>query len=232
MTKYLITGGAGFIGSNLARFLLDKGHDVVVLDNFATGKRENLQEILGQITLIEGDIRDRAAVDRAMGDATSATTRCAAVFHQGALGSVPRSVNDPVTSHDVNVNGTVTVLEAAKSAGLQVIYTPLCGAGNKPVREILGRIGVNVTVVPEQEAPDGNFPGCPKPNPEIREAFNAALEMAQSLMKKGQTPDLLLATDPDCDRVGIAVLENEKYTLNYNYNVACLCDSMQQKFSF
>jgi phosphoglucomutase len=88
-----------------------------------------------------------------------------------------------------------------KSAGLKVIYTPLNGTGNKPVRKILDRIGVNeVYVVPEQENPDGNFPTCPFPNPEIKQAFECALKMAEDIK-----PDLLLATDPDCDRVGIAV---------------------------
>jgi len=114
MAKYLITGGAGFIGCNLARYILDKGHDVVVLDNFATGKRENLTEIAEKIELIEGDIRDRDTVDRAVDG-------CAAIFHQAALGSVPRSMEDPVTSHDVNVNGTVTVLESARAAGIKRI---------------------------------------------------------------------------------------------------------------
>ena len=116
MAKYLVTGGAGFIGCNLTRFLLGKGHDVVVLDNFATGKRENLAEILDRIELIEGDIRDRDTVDKAVAG-------CAAIFHEAALGSVPRSVEDPVTSHDVNVNGTITVLEAARAAGvMRVIF--------------------------------------------------------------------------------------------------------------
>lgn len=111
---YLITGGGGFIGSNLARFVLDKGHNVVVLDNFSTGKRENLAEILDRITLIEGDIRDRDILRRAMDG-------CTAVFHEAALGSVPRSVEDPVTSHDVNVNGTVNVLETARELGVRRI---------------------------------------------------------------------------------------------------------------
>jgi len=112
--KYLVTGGAGFIGSNLARFILDQGHEVVILDNFSTGKRENLDEIQGRITLIEGDIRDRSTVDKAIAG-------CKAIFHQGALGSVPRSVDDPQTSHDVNVNGTITVLESARSLGVKRI---------------------------------------------------------------------------------------------------------------
>lgn len=96
-----------------------------------------------------------------------------------------------------------------KDAGLKVIYTPLCGTGNKPVRAILKRIGIeNVVVVPEQELPDGNFPTCPYPNPEIREAFACALKLAEK-----EQPDLLLATDPDCDRVGIAVKAPDGYRL-------------------
>lgn len=112
MAKYLITGGAGFIGSNLTRYLLAREHEVVVLDDFSTGKRENLEGIDGPFTLIEGDIRDRATVDKAVAG-------CAAIFHEGALGSVPRSMEDPRTSHDVNVNGTLTVLEAARGAGIK-----------------------------------------------------------------------------------------------------------------
>jgi phosphoglucomutase len=97
-----------------------------------------------------------------------------------------------------------------EKADLNVIYTPLNGTGNKPVRKILDRIGVKkVTVVPQQENPDGNFPTCPFPNPEIRQAFECALELAKSVK-----PDLLLATDPDCDRVGIAVNDgNGEYQL-------------------
>lgn len=86
-------------------------------------------------------------------------------------------------------------------SGLKVVYTPLNGTGNKPVRRILKKIGIKeVTVVPEQENPDGNFPTCPFPNPEIKEALAKGLELCKTVK-----PDLLLATDPDCDRVGIAV---------------------------
>ena len=86
-------------------------------------------------------------------------------------------------------------------SGLKVVYTPLNGTGNKPVRAILKKIGIKeVTVVPEQENPDGNFPTCPFPNPEIKEALAKGLELCKTVK-----PDLLLATDPDCDRVGIAV---------------------------
>ncbi len=90
-----------------------------------------------------------------------------------------------------------------------VIYTPLHGAGNKPVRRILKETGIkNVTVVPEQELPNGNFPTAPYPNPEIRQAFECALKIAET-----NKADILLATDPDSDRVGIAVLTNGEYEL-------------------
>ena len=99
--------------------------------------------------------------------------------------------------------------DAAKGSDLSVIYTPLNGTGNKHVREILKEIGIaDVTVVPEQELPDGNFPTCPYPNPEIRQAFERAIALTET-----KTADLLLATDPDCDRVGIAVLDDGEYKL-------------------
>jgi len=127
LMKYLITGGAGFIGCNLARFILDKGHDVVVLDNFSTGKRENLKDILDKITLIEGDIRHRETLDRAVRDVS-------AIFHQAALASVPASVADPVTAHDVNVNGTINILESARIAGIKRLVFAASSAsyGNDP----------------------------------------------------------------------------------------------------
>ncbi|MCL2697327.1 MAG: phospho-sugar mutase [Oscillospiraceae bacterium] len=91
--------------------------------------------------------------------------------------------------------------ESSLEAGLKVVFTPLNGAGNKPVRRILSDIGItNITVVPEQEHPDGNFPTCPYPNPEFKEALELGLKLCKEVK-----PDLLLATDPDCDRVGIAV---------------------------
>lgn len=95
------------------------------------------------------------------------------------------------------------------SSGLKVVYTPLNGTGNKPVREILKRLGItDVTVVKEQENPDGNFTTCPYPNPEIREALEVGLKYCNEVK-----PDLLLATDPDCDRVGIAVPDGDGYAL-------------------
>ena len=111
---------------------------------------------------------------------------------------IPQSVIDSYLD-EVSKQGIHTDL--VKSSGLKVVYTPLNGTGNKPVRAILKKIGVeDVTVVPEQEYPDRNFPTCPFPNPEIKEALAKGLELCNVVK-----PDLLLATDPDCDRVGIAV---------------------------
>ncbi len=103
-------------------------------------------------------------------------------------------------------------------SGLKVVYTPLNGTGNKPVREILKRIGISdVTVVKEQENPDGNFTTCPYPNPEIREALELGLRYCNEVK-----PDLLLATDPDCDRVGIAVPDGDDYALFTGNEVGAL----------
>lgn len=103
-------------------------------------------------------------------------------------------------------------------SGLKIVYTPLNGTGNKPVREILSRIGIkDVTVVKEQELPDGNFPTCPYPNPEIREALNLGLQYCDQVK-----PDLLLATDPDADRVGIAVPDGDDYALFSGNEVGAL----------
>lgn len=103
-------------------------------------------------------------------------------------------------------------------SGLKIVYTPLNGTGNKPVREILNRIGIkDVTVVKEQENPDGNFTTCPYPNPEIREALELGLKYCNEVK-----PDLLLATDPDCDRVGIAVPDGDDYALFTGNEVGAL----------
>ncbi|MBO5726315.1 MAG: phospho-sugar mutase, partial [Clostridia bacterium] len=103
-------------------------------------------------------------------------------------------------------------------SSLKVIYTPLHGTGNKPVRAILDRIGIkNVTIVKEQELPDGNFPTAPYPNPEIKQPFELALAAAKS-----NDADLLLATDPDADRVGIAVKNGDEYTLISGNDVGAL----------
>ncbi len=109
-------------------------------------------------------------------------------------------------------------LEECKNSGLKLIYTPLNGTGNKPVRRVLSDIGIkDVRIVKEQENPDGNFPTCPYPNPEIRQVFECGLMMA-----KEEPCDLLLATDPDCDRVGIAVKAGDDYKLMTGNEVGVL----------
>lgn len=108
--------------------------------------------------------------------------------------------------------------DICKKSNLKIVYTPLCGAGNKPVRAILERIGIkSVDIVKEQEQPNGNFPGAPYPNPEIREAFTLALNLAKEVK-----PDLLLATDPDADRVGIAVNNGFDFVLMTGNQVGAL----------
>lgn len=112
--KILITGGAGFIGSNLCEFFLSKDYEVTCLDNFATGHKKNIQPFLAHsnFTLIEGDIRDLNICQRACKDADF-------VLHQAALGSVPRSINDPITSNDVNVSGFLNMLVAARDNNIK-----------------------------------------------------------------------------------------------------------------
>lgn len=117
-SRILVTGGAGFIGSNLVETLLAQDNEVVCLDNFATGKRENIAPFLESenFTLIEGDIRDPAACAKACDGIDY-------VLHQAALGSVPRSIHDPVTTDQVNCNGFVTMLVAARDAKVKrVVY--------------------------------------------------------------------------------------------------------------
>ena len=112
MSRVVVTGGAGFIGSNLAHALLERGDSVVALDNFLTGRRQNLAGIAGHIDIVEGDIRDRSTLDKAFAGADF-------VLHQAALPSVARSVEDPEASHDVNINGTLQVLQAARRHGVK-----------------------------------------------------------------------------------------------------------------
>ena len=108
--------------------------------------------------------------------------------------------------------------EVIESSDVSIIYTPLNGTGNIPVRTVLSRAGFkNIRIVKEQEMPDGTFPTCPYPNPEIRQVFDLALEMA-----KEEKADLLLATDPDCDRVGIAVPHGGDYVLLSGNDVGVL----------
>jgi UDP-glucose 4-epimerase len=107
--NYLVTGGAGFIGSHIVERLVRDGNNVRVLDDFSAGKEENLTPMMDKIELVRGDIRDMEAVKDAVKDVEI-------VFHEAALGSVPRSVADPQTTHDVNITGTLNVLLAARDA--------------------------------------------------------------------------------------------------------------------
>ncbi len=109
---YLVTGGAGFIGSHLVTRLIEQGRQVRVFDNFSTGKREYLDAVQDQIALVQGDLRDQDAVRQAMDGVRI-------VFHEATISSVQQSIADPHTSFDVNLMGTLNVLEAARDAGCQ-----------------------------------------------------------------------------------------------------------------
>ena len=116
LSSYLVTGGAGFVGSYLVRFLLERGERVRVLDDFSTGKRENLDEVSGSIEIIEGNVCNQADVSEAIDGVDF-------VLHEAAIASVPRSVEAPLESHEANATGTLVVLEAARAAAIQrVVY--------------------------------------------------------------------------------------------------------------
>jgi UDP-N-acetylglucosamine/UDP-N-acetyl-alpha-D-glucosaminouronate 4-epimerase len=126
-TACLVTGGAGFIGSSLARALVARGDRVRVLDDLSSGRRENLAEISKEVELIEADIRDESALAGALDGVEL-------VFHEAAVPSVPRSLADPVRSHDANATGTLTLLQAAKRAGVRrLVYAASSSAyGDTP----------------------------------------------------------------------------------------------------
>src|SRR6266704_3275167 len=116
MALYLVTGAAGFIGSALVRALLDRGESVRGLDNFSTGRRENISEVLGKMEFFESDLLDPAALSRACQGVTY-------VLHQAAIPSVPRSVTEPLQTDRANVEGTLRLLIAARDAGVRrVVY--------------------------------------------------------------------------------------------------------------
>jgi len=126
--RFLVTGGAGFIGSNIVKKLVEKGYSVKVLDNFATGQRSNLEPFLKDIELIEGDIRDFWTVAKA-------TKGIDYILHQAALPSVPRSIDNPLTTTEVNINGTLNLLEAARFNEVQrIVYASSSSVyGDSPV---------------------------------------------------------------------------------------------------
>ncbi len=139
-------------------------------------------------------------------------------FDKALESGIIEYIGDDIVKEYLDCVEAQRVEKNADLSNLKVIYTPLNGAGNKPVREILKRIGItDVTVVPEQEYPDGNFPTAPYPNPEIRQAFQCALKLAET-----NKADILLATDPDSDRVGIAVLIDGEYKLFTGNDVGVL----------
>jgi UDP-glucose 4-epimerase len=125
--RALVTGGAGFIGSNLVKALVEDGSEVVVLDNFSTGQRRNLTDVAGDIRIVEGDLRSYERVH-------AASSGCDVVFHQGALPSVPRSIQDPLTTNAVNVEGTLNVLVAARDEGVRRVVCASSSSvyGNAP----------------------------------------------------------------------------------------------------
>jgi nucleoside-diphosphate-sugar epimerase len=129
MAKILVTGGAGFIGSHLAAALVNDGNDVTVFDDLSTGYESNMAGFREKITFIKADLRDGKAVGEAINGQDY-------VYHEAALASVPRSVKDPLTSNDVNVNGTLNVLDAARHGGVKrVIYAASSSAyGNSDVK--------------------------------------------------------------------------------------------------
>lgn len=136
-------------------------------------------------------------------------------LEKGLVEYISQSVIDSFLDH---VMALQVNPEAAREAGLKIVYTPLNGTGNKPVRAILSRMGIkDVAVVPEQEYPDGNFPTCPYPNPEIKQALEKGIELCEKL-----SYDMLLATDPDADRVGIAVKHEGDYVLLTGNEVGAL----------
>jgi UDP-glucose 4-epimerase len=116
LATYLVTGGGGFIGSNIVEELMRRGENVKVLDNFSTGRRENIEPFLNDVELIEGDVRSYHTVGEAVEGVDF-------ILHQAALPSVPRSINDPISTNEVNVVGTLNILDAAKDAGVRrVVY--------------------------------------------------------------------------------------------------------------
>src|SRR5262245_41961934 len=144
MALYLVTGGAGFIGSSLARALLARGDRVRIIDNFSSGRRENLADIADRIELVEADILDDAALARAMKDVE-------VVFHEAAIPSVPKSMAEPAQNHAANATGTLMVLERARRAGARrLVYAASSAAyGDGPV---LPKVE---TMVPDPISPYG-----------------------------------------------------------------------------
>lgn len=112
--KFLVTGGAGFIGSHIVEKLLSDGHEVSIIDNFSTGKRENISQFIEEVKLFEEDIRDFQSVLNAMKDIDF-------VYHQAALSSVHKSIEDPIATNDINIRGTLNILETARASQVKKV---------------------------------------------------------------------------------------------------------------
>ena len=160
MARYLVTGGAGFIGSHIVETLVERGDDVRVLDNLSTGKMENLAAIAGRIELVEGDIRDLETCRRAVEGVE-------AVFHQAALASVARSVEDPLLTNAINVTGTLNLLVAARAAGVRsfVLASSSSVYGDDPtLPKVEGREGQAALALRREQARRREVrPGLPHP---------------------------------------------------------------------
>jgi len=142
LSRMLVTGGAGFIGSNLCEVLLEMGHEVRIFDNFSTGKRENLAEFVRSIEVIEGDIRDYETLEKAVAGVER-------VIHLAAMSSVPWSVDDPEAAHHMNATGTLHVLKASRDHGVQRVVLASTSAiyGENPVQP------KKEEMIPEPESP-------------------------------------------------------------------------------
>lgn len=149
MIKYLVTGGAGFIGSHIVEALLAAGHRVTVLDDLSTGSRENLAAVAGDIEFLEGDIRDAETCRRA-------AAGCEGIFHEAALVSVPESVEHPRKNHEINVTGLFNVLEAARANGVRRIVfassAAVYGAGSEE-GAMPAKAGAKIKPKPAERSP-------------------------------------------------------------------------------
>ena len=183
-----------------AGIMITASHNPAKYNGYKVYGPDGCQLTLGAAEIVLGNIEK---VDMFEGAKTADYEKAVA---DGMINYIAQSVIDDYMN-EVLKQGIHTDL--VKSSGLKVVYTPLNGTGNKPVRTILKKIGIeDVTVVPEQEYPNGNFTTCPFPNPEIKEALALGLKLCETVK-----PDLLLATDPDADRVGIAVPSDSGYQL-------------------
>lgn len=125
--RFVVTGGAGFVGSHLVRALSDAGHSVIVIDNLKTGKKENMVKFIDTVEFVEGDIRDHEMLKKKLANVDG-------VFHEAALASVPDSFRIPDEYHDVNVRGTENIFRLAKEDGFKVVYASSSSVYGNPIK--------------------------------------------------------------------------------------------------